>query len=186
MTQSKVLFPLSSIQFPALRKLRLNFSWTAPHDSDAFHLARGFVGLPSIRDVGLCSLYYNPEPERLAAIFDAFIPHPDSVACVDIFSRSLLPSARVPRSREQRAQIKRLKLVLSDDLDPWLISPQCPFDFSHLIHVVIEAESSLMIKELYCPHIPPSFNVTGARNPLSLSDGPRVAKSRHGVNPAVR
>ncbi|KAJ6562799.1 hypothetical protein DFH09DRAFT_1478870, partial [Mycena vulgaris] len=95
---SEVLFPLSSIRFPALRKLRLHFSWTATSDSDAFHLARDFVGLPSIR--------------------------------------------------EQRAQIKRLKLVLADDLDPWLISPQCPFDFSRLVHVVVEAKESLALLQV--------------------------------------
>ncbi|KAJ6524868.1 hypothetical protein DFH09DRAFT_1189115 [Mycena vulgaris] len=112
--QSKVLFPLSSIRFPALRKLRFDFSRTAKHDSDAFHLARDFVGLPSI------------------------------LAFLAIFPRSPLPSARVPRSREERAQIKRLKLVLSDDLDPRLISPQCPFDFSRLV----EAKESLALLQV--------------------------------------
>ncbi|KAJ6486341.1 hypothetical protein DFH09DRAFT_1173822 [Mycena vulgaris] len=146
--QSKVLFPLSSIRFPALQKLRLNFSWTATSDSDAFHLARDFVGLPSICDVGLHSLYYNPEPERLVAIFDASVPHLNSVTFVAIFTRPSLPAACVPRSREQRAQIKRLKLVLADDLDPWLISPQCPFDFSRLVHVVIEAKESLALLQV--------------------------------------
>ncbi|KAJ6524847.1 hypothetical protein DFH09DRAFT_1189070, partial [Mycena vulgaris] len=144
--QSKVLFPLSSIRFPALRKLRLNFFWTATHDSDAFHLARDLVGLPSIRDVRLRSLYYNPEPERLAAIFDTSIQHIDSVTFLAIFSHPTLPS--VPRPREQRAQIKRLKLVLADDLDPWLISPQCPFDFSRLVHVVAEAKESLALLQV--------------------------------------
>ncbi|KAJ6524884.1 hypothetical protein DFH09DRAFT_1189142 [Mycena vulgaris] len=147
MAHSKVLFPLSSIRFPALRKLRLGLSWTPTSDSDAFNLARAFVGLPSIRDVGLHSLYY-PMPEHLTAIFDVSGPHLDSVAFVAIFSRSPLPSARVPRSREERVQIKRLKLVLSDDLDSWLISPQCPFDFSRLVHVVVEAKESLALLQV--------------------------------------
>ncbi|KAJ6524906.1 hypothetical protein DFH09DRAFT_1189195 [Mycena vulgaris] len=138
--ESKVLFPLSNIRFPALRKLRLTFSRTATlHDSDAFHLARDFVGLPSIRDVRLVSLSYNPEPEDLAAIFDKSTPHIDSVTFVSIFFPTL-PS--VSRPREQRAQIKRLRLVSSDELDPWLISPQCPFDFSRLVHVVVEASGA--------------------------------------------
>ncbi|KAJ6537488.1 hypothetical protein DFH09DRAFT_1177844 [Mycena vulgaris] len=138
--QSKVLFPLSNIRFPALRKLCLTFSRTATlHDSDAFHLARDFVGLPSIRDVRLVSLSDNPEPEGLGAIFDMSTPHIDSVTFVSIFFPTL-PS--VPRPREQRAQIKRLKLVSSDELDPWLISPQCPFDFSRLVHVVVEANEA--------------------------------------------
>ncbi|KAJ7488317.1 hypothetical protein FB451DRAFT_1529602 [Mycena latifolia] len=119
---SEILEPALSIGFPLLRRLRFNFVDVNRLGINAavFHLTHDCLALPSIREVELVNLFI--------AVREMFPISPARIPC--------------------RAQIKRLKLLSSEPLEDWIISPLCPVDFSHLVEVEMRGGQNCMLLQV--------------------------------------
>ncbi|KAJ6540130.1 hypothetical protein DFH09DRAFT_1283007 [Mycena vulgaris] len=138
-----MLEPLSTMRFPVLQTIRLVFGYTllSAREEDIFHLARDFIGLPSIREVAVAGSL-EMGLDLFGFLFEAYNPHLESLTFDQVLPLSALPTTDITRSN--RVQIKKLKLSSIDSeptsstLPDWFISPSCPFDFTHLIDVTID------------------------------------------------
>ncbi|KAJ6600323.1 hypothetical protein DFH09DRAFT_1128042 [Mycena vulgaris] len=129
---SEILKLLVTIRFPALRKIRIRFTY----NDDSFLLARHLVGLPSIREVEI-AYHCRTSLDDFASLFETCTRSLDSLSFTNVVPSSGPLAAGVPLPGGEPVQIKRLKLYDSFDLVHWFASPSCPFDFTHLAEVEI-------------------------------------------------
>ncbi|KAJ6540126.1 hypothetical protein DFH09DRAFT_1396267, partial [Mycena vulgaris] len=137
LAEPTLLKALSTITFPVLRNICFNFSDMTSSDSDVVDLARDLIGLPSIREVelielGRCAGLPSLSWARFASLFEMCTQSLDSVALKNVILPSPPFTADPPAGR---AQIKRLMLDGTKNLDTFLVSSASPFDFAQLVDV---------------------------------------------------
>ncbi|KAJ7455796.1 hypothetical protein FB451DRAFT_1373097 [Mycena latifolia] len=141
---SEILEFVSNLRFPLLRKIKIGFQTIWP-DENVLRLSRDLIGLPSIREVEIVDLHIGidvPDDPRLnffPSLFETCTRDISSLAFISVIPSSALPTTSAPRPTGQRAQINRLRLRWSERLGNWLISPSCPFDFTHLVDFETDA-----------------------------------------------
>ncbi|KAJ7488348.1 hypothetical protein FB451DRAFT_735715 [Mycena latifolia] len=146
LARSEILEPVLSIGFPLLQKIRFNF-WGAPQPiDDLFHLTRDCIALPSIREVELANLYKR----RLSMdpLFEARGQYLDSLTFNAVRPLHPISTACTPCPQERRTHIKHLKLLRSEKLEDWMISPSCPFDFTRLVDVEAHGRPNSVLLQL--------------------------------------
>ncbi|KAJ7204597.1 hypothetical protein C8J57DRAFT_1259333 [Mycena rebaudengoi] len=133
----QILEPLISrnIWFPLLQGARLNF-WETLMPPDEMHYAFW-------RASSEISLLQGVPFERFTSLFDNCSPNLCTLALRGVYihaqasTRTLpIPILDVPPLlvAARRIRITRLALgINSSDVEKWLVSPQCPFDFTHLV-----------------------------------------------------
>ncbi|KAJ6565144.1 hypothetical protein DFH09DRAFT_1314952 [Mycena vulgaris] len=146
----EVLKPLSTIHFPVLRKIRLNFNFgLGIQVDDALHLSREYIGLPSIRELKLVQCF-TQNLDALSTLLEASTPELQTVTFHDVWVTSVSPALAHPV--ERRAPIKKLKLVASRPfLADWFMFATCPLDFTHLVEVEVDSRyASAFARVLNC------------------------------------
>ncbi|KAJ6492594.1 hypothetical protein DFH09DRAFT_1452827 [Mycena vulgaris] len=155
----EVLKPLSTVRFPVLRKIRLNFNFgLGIQADDALHLVREHIGLPSNQEVKLVQCF-TQDLDALSTLLEASTPELQTVTFHDVWVTSVSPA--LARPVERRAPIKKLKLVASrPSLADWFMSATCPLDFTHLVEVEVDSRyASAFTRVLNCGR----FSITQLR-----------------------
>ncbi|KAJ7668951.1 hypothetical protein B0H17DRAFT_1335844 [Mycena rosella] len=118
----EILEFVSSLQFPLLQRITFNFQDTVWPDADVFHLSRGLIELPTLREVkfyGLRAWLGVSEAlgmDLFPALFELCGGSFHSFEFSSIDPTSVVPITSVPRSTEKRAQIKRLQLDYAENI----------------------------------------------------------------------
>ncbi|KAJ6563065.1 hypothetical protein DFH09DRAFT_1159244 [Mycena vulgaris] len=135
-----VVKSLSSIRFPCLQRIRFDFDM-GTIDADVLHITRDFIDLPAIREVEIIHLSMREgiPVDLFRVLFETCTNQLDSLALVYATFPSALPAISVPRAGGRNIQIKKLRLIASEGLEEWLMSPSSPFDFTHLVDVDIHS-----------------------------------------------
>ncbi|KAJ7488057.1 hypothetical protein FB451DRAFT_1553577 [Mycena latifolia] len=130
LAQVEMLHLIANMQLPLLKKIRLNFSDTSWPDEDALRLSRHWIGLSSIREVEIHDL--------------------DSLVFCNADPTSSSPVTSQPLPAQSRIKVKQLQLLGTANLGAWFISHWCPFDFTHLVEVDVDAtrENSTLLQVL--------------------------------------
>ncbi|KAJ7488283.1 hypothetical protein FB451DRAFT_1553712 [Mycena latifolia] len=140
--RSEILQLVLGIGFPLLQKISFNFKDLEGPNDDVFQLTRECIGLPLIREVEIFNLFKREREQPsdlLTSLFESRTRDLDSLA-FSLVQLTSVPSAGCPPyPREMRAQIRKLRLIHSDELIGWFISPSCPFDFTQLVEVETDA-----------------------------------------------
>ncbi|KAJ6540155.1 hypothetical protein DFH09DRAFT_1396310 [Mycena vulgaris] len=148
-----VVKPLSTIRFPVLRKIRLNFNFgLGIQADDDLHLSREYIGLPSIREVKLIQCF-TQDLDALSTLLEASTPELHTVTVHDVWVTSVSPA--LARPVERHAPIKKLKLVASrPSLADWFMFATCPLDFTHLVEVEVDSRyASAFARVLNCGRV---------------------------------
>ncbi|KAJ6518496.1 hypothetical protein DFH09DRAFT_1194268 [Mycena vulgaris] len=143
LADAAVLRPLSGIDFPVLQKIALNFFNGQFPSAGILHFARDFIALPSICEVEIINLTMdqNQGSNVLATLFERCTRELEAITFSNVSAPSSSDNTCAPRSREQRAKIKRLQVDGSDEVEDWLISPSCPFNLTELVEVTVQQDS---------------------------------------------
>ncbi|KAJ7280425.1 hypothetical protein C8J57DRAFT_125333 [Mycena rebaudengoi] len=141
----QILEPLISrnIWFPLLQGARLNFWETlVPPDESALRFLESIIGLPSLFTLEI-SLLQGVPFERFTSLFDNCSPNLCTLALRGLYIHAQASTRTLPIPildmppllvAARRIRITRLALgINSSDVEKWLVSPQCPFDFTHLV-----------------------------------------------------
>ncbi|KAJ7764374.1 hypothetical protein B0H16DRAFT_1454912 [Mycena metata] len=179
LARPEVLALASSLRPPNLREIRFNFGRTEIRD---------LIALPSVETVELAALPTSAgfQLHHLETLFSASTLQLEALNFTHVCCSPDSPTSisSVTRIRGSRARIK--KLTLKDgpwaaQLTDWLVSPECPFDFRHLVDIEIMMHSTLRSPS---PLLPPAcmtltrlaFFGVEPTPPLNLSEFPALVQ----------
>ncbi|KAJ6549697.1 hypothetical protein B0H19DRAFT_1159654 [Mycena capillaripes] len=144
----EILQRISGLQLPCLRAIRLRFTLSRLLDAHILQVIRDLIGSPAIREVELVHSYHELDIDQFGSLFETCTPYLGSISLDNFHFTSDRFSDCVPLLRENRAHIKTLVLGKSADKLDWLVSPSCPFDFTHLVDVEMDSRKNTPLLKL--------------------------------------
>lgn len=139
----QILQFVSSRQLTHLQEIRFNFHGTRWAEVDVLRCARDLIALPSIRKVEIRGMYGSGGTlDGLTSLFETCTTQLQSLTFRSCTLLSGHITARAPRPKEGRAQIKSLTIERADEIEGWLTSPSAPFALTRLADVEISIQNS--------------------------------------------
>ncbi|KAJ6565200.1 hypothetical protein DFH09DRAFT_1157833 [Mycena vulgaris] len=134
-----ILEPLTTIQLPVLQQICVRFAEVPWSGDNVIRFTQRLIALPSIREVHVVGGWHNYPLDLLESLFETCARSLESLSFHNVVVPPTPFTPGITRPRQQRLQIKRLKLLgTTSRLTDWLTSPLCPFDFTHLVDVEIQ------------------------------------------------